>query len=149
MKSWAKVGGLVLVVLTLGANKCGGPINLCPDSVSAATVSLDGRTTTMSYEVRDGLALAQGDIVLGRANEVAGPGRSAPITTEGAVWPNGVIPYQVDASIDFQYRLVIFQAVLSWTLATGLAVGFVDCGTCAGRDHYVRIVHGNGVCNRT
>lgn len=65
-----------------------------------------GRPMEITYEVHDGLAIWQGDIILGPADEVArtaselsdsngGPLRGVVIDDNSKRWPGGVIPYTI------------------------------------------------------
>src|SRR5712692_2795290 len=72
-----------------------------------------GRQVT--YQVIDGLAIYQGDIILGKAAEIEADestGSKAPADIKAAftslaarLWPNGVVPYVIDADLPNQSRI--------------------------------------------
>ncbi len=74
-------------------------------------LDVDGTPRAITYEIHDGLAIWQGDIVLGTPDEIArtpaeigpsnqGPLRGVVINADGGNnrWPGGVIPYTISAS---------------------------------------------------
>jgi hypothetical protein len=82
---------------------------------------LPGRTQaiTVHYQVIDGLAIAEGDIVLGPAEQIRTAERQRaqcrgdictarqPLmqrTGEGFLWPAGVIPYEIDSAFSSEMR---------------------------------------------
>lgn len=88
-----------------------------------AVVTLPGhRTPTeVSYEVRDGLAIFEGDIILGEvdaAGELIQPVEASAVAIEGEsyLWPNGVIPYHIadNLSNDFVQVSIINAAIQNW-----------------------------------
>lgn len=77
----------------------------------------DGNPMSLSYEVHEGLAIWDGDIVLGKAADIA-PSREALLRTPPHVtfqaiyingsnyrWTNGVVPYVIDAGLPNQDRM--------------------------------------------
>ena len=102
----------------------------------------------LSYEVVDGWAIHAGEIILGTADEVAKWG-TAP-SPMGAVptsdrpdgspcrWPNGIVPYVIDASVPEREALEVLKAVRTWDSETVLR--FVE-RTPQQRD-YVRFASG-------
>ena len=115
---------------------------LCGVLSSAPAAAQDGtalRTTVfrgaeIAYEVIDGLAIYDGDIILGTAEEVAGWGaewspqtgglppisRAAPPgrRQNGApcLWPGGIIPYVIDDDVPGRDR--ILRAIREWDTKT-------------------------------
>lgn len=69
------------------------------------------RPMEITYEVQEGLAIWQGDIVIGRANEIPktpadiapamarGARRAIYIDGDAARWPGGVVPYTIDGGL--------------------------------------------------
>jgi len=85
-----------------------------PEEREGATGLALFRGLTVSYVVRDGLAIWEGDIILGRAGEIAPAGspaktnsrQSMGITSTSNRWPGGVIPYTIDPTMPNQIRVV-------------------------------------------
>jgi hypothetical protein len=69
------------------------------------------RGAALNHEVRDGVGIFEGDIVLGAAIELIAAGRKASgrsavaITAAKYRWPDGVVPYVIDAAIPNVARL--------------------------------------------
>ncbi|MEO8096314.1 MAG: M12 family metallopeptidase [Acidobacteriota bacterium] len=93
----------------------------------AHTVTIDGRV--IRYEVRDGLAVTEGDIILGDAAELEAaqdPKNPTPraatiyLTSAGnpAIWPDGTIYYTISASLPNQQR--VLDAIAHWQANTPL-----------------------------
>ena len=73
------------------------------------------------YSVRDGLAVLEGDIVLGPVAEVSA--RSALAIPGGRFrWPDGVVPYEIDRALPDAQRSAVAEAVAHWNSFTRLAV---------------------------
>ena len=76
-------------------------------------VNPDGSPRRIAYEERGGLAIIEGDIVVGPANEVATTPEAAvekaqrvdamsgALTSTGYRWPNGIVYYYIDPAISF------------------------------------------------
>ena len=107
------------------------------------------RGRTLRYEVRGGLAIHGGDMVLGRADEIAAresrrrgkENRGAQPLRPRAVsavepdylWPAGVIPYEIDTQLSEGERGVILEAVATWNAQTVISLVPRD-----GHEDYVR-----------
>jgi hypothetical protein len=111
----------------------------------------DGKPRTLSYEVHDGLAVTEGDIVVGRAEQIAktpeeltrpGGPRLGVVAGPGTRWPRGVVPYVIDGSLSDPGRVVAAMAQLE---AMTQRVTFVPRTT---EGAYLRIVPkaATGVC---
>jgi hypothetical protein len=70
----------------------------------------------VEYEVIDGLAVFEGDIVLGRVDELEARGAQAPeavaITGDQFRWHNGVVPFRIDPALPNQARVT--GAIQHW-----------------------------------
>jgi Astacin (Peptidase family M12A) len=75
------------------------------------TSVIDGKL--VSYEIRDGLLVTEGDIIIG---EVAGEFSSKSIRRSGNefLWPGGIMPFTLDASFTAAERESIFAAMREW-----------------------------------
>ncbi len=93
-----------------------------PEGTELAWVDFGGGPTKVAYEIENGEALWQGDIVLGDADDIAQASadyESQPDDTEfrAAIahlgsWPNGVIPYQIDVGGTLRNR--VEDAIDDW-----------------------------------
>ena len=117
---------------------------LCGLLASAPTAAQDGtelRTTgflgeEVAYEVIDGLAVYAGDIILGRADEVAAWRARSHLTGMSGIrtavptgyrpngslciWPRGVVPYVIDASLSPRQRENVLSAIRIYDARTVL-----------------------------
>ena len=107
------------------------------------------RGRTLRYEVRGGLAIHGGDMVLGRADEIEaretrrrGKGdrgalalrpRSVSAVEPDYLWPGGVVPYEIDTRLAEGERGVILEAVATWNAQTVISLVPRD-----GHEDYVR-----------
>ena len=130
---------------------------------SAGSGSPGGLRTTMfrgrelSYEVIDGWAVHDGDIVLGRAEEmepaqagagpegggIPGPGwrrRVAPISKDSG-WPGGIIPYEIVEDATDEERRNILAGMTSWSERT--TIEFVPR---TGQEYYILLTRSTGFC---
>jgi len=84
------------------------------------------RPSLVIYEDRHGMAVFQGDIVLGTTASMQQtmPGSPGQVGVQGIVltgsvqWPNATIPYEIDPNLPSQGRII--AAVTEWTTKTGL-----------------------------
>lgn len=133
------------------------PISLCLLCV-AATVAASGeprtwgetefRGRTLRYEVRGGLAIHGGDMVLGRVEDIEareslrrGKGdrgklplrpRSISAVERDYLWPGGVIPYEIDPRLTDEERGVVLEAIAAWNGQT-----LISLVPRAGHEDYV------------
>lgn len=108
----------------------------------------NGEPTQVTYEVHDGLAIWEGDIVLGEVDRIArtreemvGPaGQRRGVVIDGSSrrWAGGVVPYVIDSSLPSQYRVTDAIAHIE---ANTVGVDFVPRTT---QTDYVRIVSSGG-----
>ncbi|GAA3393632.1 M12 family metallopeptidase [Cryptosporangium minutisporangium] len=110
------------------------------------------------YGVRDGLAVFEGDIVLGTVEEmaartafvegpiadrlaVAGPGvlPAVALPAGRSRWPDGVVPYEVDPALPEAQRVAAEDAVVHWNTQTRLTLVPRSSET-----DYLRFVPGGG-----
>jgi len=68
----------------------------------------DPHGRNVQYEIVDGLAIVEGDIVIGEADNLPTPdengknfaqGRGIAVTQIGSLWPNAVVPYQISPTL--------------------------------------------------
>src|SRR5690349_1131726 len=114
------------------------------------------RGRTLTYQVVNGWAIAQGDIILGRAGELANTveapeisGATPSFQTRGSGrsaiqyrWPDRIIPYVIDAEVPNSKRVT--DAIAHWNETTPIRlVARTD------EKNYVRFMRDNtnpGVC---
>lgn len=116
-----------------------------PVSEEAETVHTGStiyRGTKVHFEVINGLAITQGDIVLGPANTLP-PGSSSEKTTEkGSVavsgqdfrWPGGVVPYVIESNVT---STAIAPAIAHWNTKLAGVINMIPRTT---ESDYVRFV---------
>jgi Astacin (Peptidase family M12A)/Divergent InlB B-repeat domain len=132
------------------------PTNLLPSPVQKeqgreVRTSLYGGIP-VTHEVVDGMAVYEGDILLGRADELAPalPGikkntkSSVAITGLRYRWPNGRMPYEIDPAIPSQHRIV--DAIAHWN---SVMAGTVQIVPRTSETNYVRFVPSasSGTCS--
>jgi hypothetical protein len=98
----------------------------------------------IDYEAKEGLAIHQGDIVLGKFDELSPAQRGEDDVTEAAVkpdslWAHGVVPYVIDGGLPQNARDAFFAAVAHWQDQTALR--FVERRDQA---DYIRVIAGAG-----
>jgi hypothetical protein len=111
------------------------------------------RGAVVPYEVRNGVALFEGDIVVGpveliqpviSTKELGGQRQSMGMTDSYYRWPAGVVPYVIDPTMPGQYRIT--DAIAHWN--TKLA-GAINIRPRNGESYYVRFVNSanSGTCS--
>lgn len=102
-------------------------------------VVLPGETTPtrITYEVIDGLAIFQGDIVLGLADELSN--QAIAISGTDPTWPDGIVPYTIDASLNATMRSRVNAAIAHWEANTNVQLEPRD-----GETDYVEFASGDG-----
>src|SRR6056297_2258419 len=104
-----------------------------------AEVVLPGESTPtrITYEVIDGLAIFQGDIVLGRADELTT--QAIAISGGDPRWPDGIVPYTIDSSLNATMRSRVNAAIAHWEANTNVQLVPRD-----GETDYVEFASGDG-----
>jgi len=111
------------------------------------------RGAVVPYEVRNGVALFEGDIVVGpveqiqsavSTKELGGQRQSMGMTDSYYRWPAGVVPYEIDPTIPNQYRIT--DAIAHWNTQLG---GAINIRPRNGESYYVRFVNStsSGTCS--
>ena len=129
-----------------------------------ASIVLPGETepATVTFEVIDGLAIYQGDIVLGEVKPAGGLDPQA-ISVSGSDvrWPNGVVPYEVDSGLSSTMVSRINSAIQHWETNTNIDLverdGDTDyiyftpgdgCSSGVGREGGKQNIHLASYCSR-
>jgi hypothetical protein len=112
-------------------------------------VDIGGTPVELTYELIDGMAVLEGDILLGEADMVAarsaelarggGSRRSASRTSSASRWPSGRVPYEISGSLPSGRRRDILSAIHGWNVQT--VVNLVPRST---ETDFVRFVDGPG-----
>lgn len=89
--------------------------NTTPDSIVRITTVLPGTTQpqTLTVAVTDGWASIEGDIVLGRIEELQAMAQDRGVVREATQfrWPNGTIPFIINAGFTSQYITLLRQSM--------------------------------------
>ena len=102
----------------------------------------------LHYADVDGLAMFEGDIVLGstadlQADDGSGPVEfSVGITGQQFRWPNGRLPYEIDSTLPNQQRVT--DAIAHWESRTGIRFVLRTAANAAQFPDFVRFVSGGG-----
>ena len=91
----------------------------------------------VSYEVIQGYAVYQGDIILGSADELGSQLRGASIEARSLRWPNRVVPYAIDPGLPEQNRVT--DAIAHWEANTD-----IDFIPRSNQSDYVYFTNGSG-----
>ncbi|MCS7024311.1 MAG: M12 family metallopeptidase [Bryobacteraceae bacterium] len=103
------------------------------------SVSIQGQR--IDYQVVEGLAVWQGDILLGPAEELAQEGKLGRARLAGAIfgqlqrWPNGVVPYRIDPALPNPAR--VRAAIDHWNAHLASSIRLVPRTI---EPHYVNFV---------
>lgn len=111
--------------------------------VREAELVLPGESepTTVQYEVIDGLAIYQGDIILGDADQL-GP-ESISVSEEDALWPDATVPYAIDSDLSTTLTNRAENAIQHWEDNTPLSFPERD-----GESNYIEFAPGDGCASR-
>ncbi len=103
----------------------------------------------VTYAEVDGLAIFEGDIVLGRAEDLVGTAeRSADIAFGVAItgshfrWPNADVPYEIDPAMPDQHR--VNDAIAHWESNTPIRFILRTAANAGQHPNYVRFFSGGG-----
>ena len=116
------------------------------------TYSRTGEPIEVSYEIQNGLAIWDGDIVIGRAGQVprtaqelralrpppSGAQRGVYIDGDGFRWPGGVVPFEIAGDLPSQSRVTDAIAMVE-TQTAG-----VNLVARSGESNYIRFVTSDG-----
>jgi astacin len=102
------------------------------------------RGAVVPFEVRNGLALFENDIILGRAEEIQivsakdakNLRQSQGITSTSSRWPNGLIPYEIDPAMPNPSRIT--DAIAHWNSKLS---GPITLRPRNGEAYYIRYVY--------
>ena len=113
---------------------------LAPDlEHHAGTIHTHRGDIEVDYVVVDGHAIVEGDIIVPWSDFVGGPERGATVVRDG-VWPNGVVPYEIDRSLEGDIRVT--AAIEHWNTRT--AIKLVSHPNQSDQSNFIRFVAGAG-----
>ncbi|CEG59105.1 Dot/Icm T4SS effector Zinc-dependent metalloprotease LegP [Legionella fallonii] len=69
---------------------------------------------TIVYEKKNGYAVVEGDILLGKVEELSHQGAVITVRVGGLRWPHAAIVYEIDEELPFENKLSIYQAIDHW-----------------------------------
>jgi Astacin (Peptidase family M12A) len=118
----------------------------------AGTAFVDGVTFArkgLQYANVDGVAMFEGDIVLGKVEDVrqaeatgGTPLESVGITGQQFRWPNGVVVYDIDPALPNQQRVT--DAIAHWEARTQIRFTLRTAANAAQHPNFVHFVAGGG-----
>ncbi|WP_211220075.1 Dot/Icm T4SS effector Zinc-dependent metalloprotease LegP, partial [Smaragdicoccus niigatensis] len=95
-----------------------GELHSGPAAGTATIFSVTAGQRRVTYAAVDGLAVFEGDIVLGALEEVQTPEDLEGIGTTGTLWLNATIPFEIDDALTDQRRVT--DAIAHWHANTHL-----------------------------
>jgi hypothetical protein len=118
------------------------------------TYEIDGKRYSLPFEVIDGQAVVEGDIVFGQAADVLNGGTNsvAPavpdyIHGEPRRWEGNLVPYIIDASVSASDRALIQQATTAWQRATNVRFRQLSGARDWKRENYVKFSGQKNQCS--
>ncbi len=95
----------------------------CPvqvgDDAGELTIHTDLGPLTTGFKAFDGVAVVEGDILVGDVEEVTSlGGQAAGRSGASALWPKGVVPYTISSSLPSPSR--VRDAIAQWESSTGI-----------------------------
>jgi hypothetical protein len=132
---------------TAGDATGGGELRSGPVAGTALIDGVTFRGKGVQYAEVDGMAVVEGDIVLGPADQVADARgsliqQSVGITGANFRWPNATVPYEIDAGLPNPQRVT--DAIAHWEANTGVRFTPRTAANAAQFSDYVRFVSGGG-----
>jgi Astacin (Peptidase family M12A) len=99
---------------------------------------------TIRYEKIDGDAVIEGDIVIGRIEELEANGAVVIPKVGGTRWPFGIVPFEIDERLPLITKLAIYQAIMHWQQHTNIE--FIELTTKNRYDYkdYISFIPGEG-----
>lgn len=88
---------------------------------------------TLNFEQKNGYALVEGDIIIGKMKDINSPGAVIRPKIGGARWPNGVVPFEISEDLPFINKLAVMQAIAH--LQTFTHLEFVEITSKNRKDH--------------
>jgi hypothetical protein len=109
----------------------------------SSTYEVDGKQYSLPFDVIDGQAILEGDIVLGPAADILNAGTNSPtvpdyVHGEPKRWARNVVPYVIDPSVAASDRVPIEQAMAAWQRATHVRFSQLSGAKNWQRENYMK-----------
>jgi Astacin (Peptidase family M12A)/Bacterial tandem repeat domain 1 len=149
MKTLKSIIVILLVALILAACGTQPSAPVTEATTGTATLVLPGhsKATTVTYDIVDGQAIFEGDIILGKVDSQGNLVQSQTLDTQGVGidtqayrWPGAVMPYTISSSLSSTMKTRINDAIAYWETKT--VVNFVP--KTSSHTDYVGFVTGSG-----
>ncbi|WNZ61957.1 M12 family metallopeptidase [Myxococcus sp. MxC21-1] len=118
-----------------------------PEGVTYLRIGTNSAPTELKYATVDGLAVFQGDIILGAVSEL--PKSPAEVTAQGVAitgvgyrWPSALVPFTIDAGLTDQARVT--TAIRHWQERTNVRFILRDASNAALFPDFVTFQPGTG-----
>lgn len=98
--------------------QCGFSFAASLGKVAIADPVLGNRT--LVYEKVDDYAVVEGDIIIGRLEEINGPSAVFRPQIGGSPWREGIIPFEISDDLPLINKLAVLQAISHWQKYTSL-----------------------------
>lgn len=94
--------------------------HLLSSELSARTIiNVNDRPVVVEYDIVDGLAIMEGDIILGKWDQQEGL-KAAAINHSHGLWPGGIVVYDIDPAFEEEQLANIYQAMRHIHQHTGI-----------------------------
>jgi hypothetical protein len=95
------------------------PTQITTEQFQTQMLTLPGhdKPTLVTYKIVDGFAIIEGDIILGKVDQLSNLISPQGFAIDGYVWPNGIIPYQISGNWGISDAIVkdrIKKAIDHW-----------------------------------
>jgi astacin len=114
---------------------------------------VDGQERGVFYAIVEGVAIMEGDIILGPVEELeraeetpSGMTDGVVVSVEGTRWPDAVLPYQLHTGLSSSTQDQIAQAIAHWEANTLIRFVQRTASNQAAYPDYVLFVQADGVC---
>jgi hypothetical protein len=140
---------LVCLLLAACGRQPSAPVAHTDATTGTATLVLPGhsKATTVTYDIVDGLAIFEGDIVLGEVDASGNllgkrdlSAQGVAIDTQAYRWPGAVVPYIINGALSSTMQTRINEAIAHWEANT--IVDFVP--KTSSHTDYVKFTTGSG-----
>jgi len=116
-----------------------------PDSVVAPIFFRDGQIHRHVLDNVEGMAMAEGDIIVGHADKFFSNSnrratRGLSNTVYGSVWPNGLVPYNINDDLSDSVKAKVRGAIEKWNGTGAITLVERTASTAAAYPNYIDFV---------